>query len=67
MHCTHYSSFTFFCFPNDGTGDSPESPTDLVTSEVTHHSFRVTWNGPSTAPEKFRVDYVDVSGRTQQV
>uniref|UniRef100_A0A3B3Q4H7 Collagen, type XII, alpha 1b n=1 Tax=Paramormyrops kingsleyae TaxID=1676925 RepID=A0A3B3Q4H7_9TELE len=39
-----------------------DAPTDLVTSEVTHHSFRVTWTGPAGPVEKYRVEYVAVTG-----
>ncbi|XP_062864011.1 collagen alpha-1(XII) chain [Trichomycterus rosablanca] len=46
----------------------PASPTDLVTSDVTHHSFRATWTGPEGPVEKFRLEYVPVSGgQTQQM
>uniref|UniRef100_A0A8C5FWC9 Collagen type XII alpha 1 chain n=1 Tax=Gadus morhua TaxID=8049 RepID=A0A8C5FWC9_GADMO len=55
------------CNSVKGSGDAPEAPTDLVTSEVTHYSFRATWMAPSSPVEKFRVEYVDVSGRPQQV
>nr|XP_029533074.1 collagen alpha-1(XII) chain-like isoform X2 [Oncorhynchus nerka] len=39
-----------------------DPPTNLVTSEVTHHSFRATWTGPEGPVEKFRVDYMPVVG-----
>uniref|UniRef100_A0A671W2H9 Collagen alpha-1(XII) chain n=1 Tax=Sparus aurata TaxID=8175 RepID=A0A671W2H9_SPAAU len=35
-----------------------EAPTDLVTSEVTHHSFRATWTAPAGPVDKYRVTYV---------
>uniref|UniRef100_A0A8C7KGZ1 Collagen alpha-1(XII) chain n=1 Tax=Oncorhynchus kisutch TaxID=8019 RepID=A0A8C7KGZ1_ONCKI len=45
-----------------------DPPTNLVTSEVTHHSFRATWTGPEGPVEKFRVDYMPVvGGITEQV
>uniref|UniRef100_A0A3Q2Y3A0 Collagen alpha-1(XII) chain n=1 Tax=Hippocampus comes TaxID=109280 RepID=A0A3Q2Y3A0_HIPCM len=37
---------------------SPDAPTNLVTSEVTHSSFRATWTAPEDPVEKFRVEYV---------
>ncbi|XP_055740500.1 collagen alpha-1(XII) chain-like isoform X5 [Salvelinus fontinalis] len=39
-----------------------DPPTNLVTSEVTHHSFRATWTGPEGPVEKFRIDYMPVVG-----
>uniref|UniRef100_A0A8C7CYM2 Collagen alpha-1(XII) chain n=1 Tax=Oncorhynchus kisutch TaxID=8019 RepID=A0A8C7CYM2_ONCKI len=45
----------------------PEAPTDLVTSEVTHYSFRASWTGPEGPVEKYRVEYMTLSGRPQQV
>lgn len=39
-----------------------EAPTDLVTSEVTHHSFRATWTAPAGPVDKYRVTYVQVAG-----
>ncbi|KAL4649016.1 collagen alpha-1(XII) chain-like isoform X1 [Arapaima gigas] len=54
------------CNSVKGTG-GPEPPTDLVTSEVTHYSFRATWIPPSDPVDKYRVEYVPVSGgRPQQ-
>lgn len=38
-----------------------------MTSEVTHQSFRVTWDGPDDQPEKYRVEYRTLSGAPQQV
>nr|XP_043903464.1 collagen alpha-1(XII) chain-like isoform X1 [Solea senegalensis] len=48
-------------------GGAPDAPTDLVTSEVTHHSFRATWTAPDGPVEKYRVEYMTVSGQPQQV
>ncbi|XP_064195946.1 collagen alpha-1(XII) chain isoform X2 [Anguilla rostrata] len=42
--------------------DELEPPTNLVTSEVTHHSFRATWTAPSGPVEKYRVEYVVAAG-----
>eukprot|EP00063_Salmo_salar_P085537 XP_014060372.1 PREDICTED: collagen alpha-1(XII) chain isoform X7 [Salmo salar] len=39
-----------------------DPPTNLVTSEVTHHSFRATWTGPEGPVEQFRIDYMPVVG-----
>uniref|UniRef100_A0A4W6EVE4 Collagen alpha-1(XII) chain n=1 Tax=Lates calcarifer TaxID=8187 RepID=A0A4W6EVE4_LATCA len=41
-------------------------PTNLVTSEVTHRSFRATWTPPAGAVDKYRVTYVPVAGGTMQ-
>uniref|UniRef100_A0A3Q3B4I5 Collagen alpha-1(XII) chain n=1 Tax=Kryptolebias marmoratus TaxID=37003 RepID=A0A3Q3B4I5_KRYMA len=46
---------------------APDSPTNLVTSEVTQHSFRATWVGPEGPVEKYRVEYRTVSGEPRQV
>ncbi|XP_059211841.1 collagen alpha-1(XII) chain [Centropristis striata] len=43
-----------------------EAPANLVTSEVTHHSFRATWTLPEGPVEKFRVTYVMVAGGPTQ-
>uniref|UniRef100_A0A671LK25 Collagen alpha-1(XII) chain n=1 Tax=Sinocyclocheilus anshuiensis TaxID=1608454 RepID=A0A671LK25_9TELE len=40
----------------------PGTPTDLVTSEVTHYSFRATWMPPDEPVEKFRIEYVPAAG-----
>ncbi|XP_024152990.1 collagen alpha-1(XII) chain isoform X2 [Oryzias melastigma] len=50
------------CNSVKGSDDGPGSPTDLVTSEVTHESFRATWTGPEGPVEKYRVEYMTVSG-----
>ncbi|XP_044022471.1 collagen alpha-1(XII) chain isoform X2 [Siniperca chuatsi] len=55
------------CNSVKGPGDAPGAPTDLVTSEVTHRSFRATWTGPDGPVEKYRVEYMILSGRPQQV
>ena len=39
-----------------------EAPSDLVTSEETHHSFRVSWTPPESPVEKYRVTYQSVDG-----
>ncbi|XP_061158183.1 collagen alpha-1(XII) chain-like isoform X19 [Syngnathus typhle] len=55
------------CNSVKGPGGPPDAPTNLVTSEVTHRSFRATWTPPEDPVEKFRVDYVSESGIAQQV
>ncbi|KAM4542217.1 collagen alpha-1(XII) chain isoform 3-T3 [Odontesthes bonariensis] len=55
------------CNSVKGPGGAPDAPTDLVTSEVTHQSFRVTWIAPETPVEKYRVQYMTVSGSPQEV
>ncbi|XP_069574960.1 collagen alpha-1(XII) chain isoform X2 [Brachyistius frenatus] len=55
------------CNSVKGPGGAPDPPTDLVTSEVTHQSFRATWIAPDGPVEKYRVEYMSPSGRPQQV
>uniref|UniRef100_A0A4W6E2Z3 Collagen alpha-1(XII) chain n=1 Tax=Lates calcarifer TaxID=8187 RepID=A0A4W6E2Z3_LATCA len=55
------------CNSVKGPGGAPNAPTNLVTSEVTHHSFRATWTAPEGPVEKYRVEYMTLSGRPQQV
>uniref|UniRef100_A0A674BWP0 Collagen type XII alpha 1 chain n=1 Tax=Salmo trutta TaxID=8032 RepID=A0A674BWP0_SALTR len=50
------------CNSVKGPGGGLEPPTNLVTSEVTHHSFRATWTGPEGPVEKYRIDYMPVAG-----
>uniref|UniRef100_A0A7N8YCC1 Collagen alpha-1(XII) chain n=1 Tax=Mastacembelus armatus TaxID=205130 RepID=A0A7N8YCC1_9TELE len=47
--------------------DELEAPTNLVTSEVTHHSFRATWTGPKGPVDKYRVTYMTVDGEPMQI
>uniref|UniRef100_A0A8C7N344 Collagen type XII alpha 1 chain n=1 Tax=Oncorhynchus kisutch TaxID=8019 RepID=A0A8C7N344_ONCKI len=54
------------CNSVKGPGGSPDAPTDLVTSEVTHYSFRASWTGPEGPVEKYRVEYMTLSGRPQK-
>uniref|UniRef100_A0A3Q2PH07 Collagen, type XII, alpha 1b n=1 Tax=Fundulus heteroclitus TaxID=8078 RepID=A0A3Q2PH07_FUNHE len=37
-------------------------PTNLVTSEVTHYSFRATWTPPELPVDMYRVTYMKVAG-----
>ncbi|XP_041667909.1 collagen alpha-1(XII) chain isoform X2 [Cheilinus undulatus] len=55
------------CNSVKGPGGAPDAPTNLVTSEVTHQSFRATWTAPEGPVEKYRVEYMTVSGTPQQV
>ncbi|XP_010877450.3 collagen alpha-1(XII) chain isoform X2 [Esox lucius] len=55
------------CNSVKGSGGGPEAPTDLVTSEVTHYSFRASWTGPEGPVDKYRVEYMTLSGRPQQI
>ncbi|XP_056282175.1 collagen alpha-1(XII) chain isoform X2 [Pseudoliparis swirei] len=55
------------CNSVKGPGGAPDAPTDLVTSQVTHQSFRATWMAPDGPVEKYRVEYMSVSGHPQQV
>lgn len=44
------------------SGVEVEAPRDLVTSEETHHSFRVSWTAPDSSVDKYRVIYTKVAG-----
>ncbi|KAL0969281.1 hypothetical protein UPYG_G00224980 [Umbra pygmaea] len=55
------------CNSVKGPGGGPGAPTDLVTSEVTHYSFRASWTGPEGPVEKYRVEYMTLSGRPRQI
>ncbi|KAM7403882.1 hypothetical protein PAMA_004351 [Pampus argenteus] len=55
------------CNSVKGPGDVPDAPTNLITSEVTHESFRATWTAPDGPVEKYRVEYTTLSGRPYQV
>ncbi|KAK2855870.1 hypothetical protein Q5P01_004605 [Channa striata] len=50
------------CNSVKGPGGELESPTNLVTSEVTHYSFRATWTAPGGPVDKYRVTYMPVAG-----
>uniref|UniRef100_A0A8C9ZMP6 Collagen alpha-1(XII) chain n=1 Tax=Sander lucioperca TaxID=283035 RepID=A0A8C9ZMP6_SANLU len=54
------------CNSVKGPGGELEAPTDLVTSEVTHRSFRATWTAPGSPVDKYRVTYVMVAGGPTQ-
>ncbi|XP_056099343.1 collagen alpha-1(XII) chain-like [Rhinichthys klamathensis goyatoka] len=55
------------CNSVKGPGGGPGTPTDLVTSEVTHYSFRATWMPPDKPVEKFRIEYVPAAGGNTEV
>ncbi|XP_076874166.1 collagen alpha-1(XII) chain isoform X2 [Brachyhypopomus gauderio] len=55
------------CNSVKGPGGGPGTPTDLETSEVTHHSFRATWMPPDEPVERFRIEYVPVAGGEKKV
>ncbi|XP_075454123.1 collagen alpha-1(XII) chain isoform X4 [Ascaphus truei] len=58
---------TNLCNSVKGPGDV-DPPSDLVTSEPTPRSFRVSWVPPSHSVDRFRVEYYPVSGgRPQEV
>ncbi|XP_047184536.1 collagen alpha-1(XII) chain isoform X3 [Scophthalmus maximus] len=50
------------CNSVKGPGGELEAPTDLVTSEVTHRSFRASWTAPSGPVDQYRVTYMTVAG-----
>ncbi|XP_061561152.1 collagen alpha-1(XII) chain isoform X5 [Phycodurus eques] len=54
------------CNSVKGTAEELGAPTNLVTSEVTHHSFRATWTAPETPVESFRLVYVKADGEPAQ-
>ncbi|KAI3364626.1 hypothetical protein L3Q82_011406, partial [Scortum barcoo] len=54
------------CNSVKGPGGELEAPTNLVTSEVTHHSFRATWTAPGTPVDNYRVTYVMAAGGPTQ-
>lgn len=52
----------------DFAGGELEALTNLVTSEVTHRSFRATWTAPDSPVDNYRVTYATVAGGpTQEV
>ncbi|XP_061901199.1 collagen alpha-1(XII) chain isoform X3 [Entelurus aequoreus] len=54
------------CNSVKGSAEELEAPTNLVTSEVTHRSFRTTWTAPDSPVERFRVVYVSAAGGAAQ-
>ncbi|XP_055495106.1 collagen alpha-1(XII) chain-like isoform X1 [Leucoraja erinacea] len=47
---------------------SVDPPRNLVTSEATHDSFRVTWDHSDSSVDRYRVEYYPVSGgKTEEV
>ncbi|EHA97999.1 Collagen alpha-1(XII) chain [Heterocephalus glaber] len=50
-------------FPHAG---DLEAPSDLVISERTHRSFRVSWKPPSDSVDRYKVEYYPVSGGKRQ-
>uniref|UniRef100_A0A667Y534 Collagen alpha-1(XII) chain n=1 Tax=Myripristis murdjan TaxID=586833 RepID=A0A667Y534_9TELE len=73
IHMYNVNDFTFLldivddltinlCNSVKGPGGELEAPTDLVTSEVTHRSFRVTWTAPGGPVDQFRVTYMIAAG-----
>ncbi|KAG7508225.1 collagen alpha-1(XII) chain-like isoform X2 [Solea senegalensis] len=43
-------------------GEGVESPTNLVTSDVTHYSFRASWTAPGGPVDRYRVVYAAAAG-----
>uniref|UniRef100_A0A8D0HQC1 Collagen type XII alpha 1 chain n=1 Tax=Sphenodon punctatus TaxID=8508 RepID=A0A8D0HQC1_SPHPU len=76
-HAYNVADFTFLanivdnlttnlCNSVKGPGDLPP-PLNLVTSEVTPRSFRVSWTAPPESVDRYRVEYYPASGgRPQQ-
>ncbi|XP_049446985.1 collagen alpha-1(XII) chain isoform X1 [Epinephelus fuscoguttatus] len=54
------------CNSVKGPGVELEAPTNLVTSEVTHRSFRATWTAPGSPVDKYRVSYMMAAGGPTQ-
>uniref|UniRef100_A0A670YK30 Collagen type XII alpha 1 chain n=1 Tax=Pseudonaja textilis TaxID=8673 RepID=A0A670YK30_PSETE len=48
------------------TSDLSLPPTNLVTSEVTPLSFRVSWTAPTESVDRYRVEYYPARGGTPQ-
>ncbi|KAF7477201.1 Hypothetical predicted protein [Marmota monax] len=53
------------CNSVKGPGDL-EAPSNLVISERTHRSFRVSWTPPSDSVDRYKVEYYPVSGGKRQ-
>ncbi|KAJ8008899.1 hypothetical protein DPEC_G00083220 [Dallia pectoralis] len=62
---------TNLCNSVKGSGEEGgdlESPSDLVTSEATHYSFRASWTAPDGPVENYRIDYTPIlGGATEQM
>ncbi|XP_051816946.1 collagen alpha-1(XII) chain isoform X5 [Acanthochromis polyacanthus] len=54
------------CNSVKGSDAGPEAPTNLVTSEVTHQSFRATWTAPDGPVDQYRITYMVVAGGPTQ-
>uniref|UniRef100_A0A8C5SH65 Collagen alpha-1(XII) chain n=1 Tax=Laticauda laticaudata TaxID=8630 RepID=A0A8C5SH65_LATLA len=54
------------CNSVKGSGDLSLPPTNLVTSEVTPLSFRVSWTAPTESVDRYRVEYYPARGGTPQ-
>uniref|UniRef100_A0A8C7Z063 Collagen, type XII, alpha 1b n=1 Tax=Oryzias sinensis TaxID=183150 RepID=A0A8C7Z063_9TELE len=52
------------CNSVKGSGEIQKPPTNLVTSEVTHRSFRATWTAADGPVEQYRIVYTLASGGT---
>uniref|UniRef100_A0A8D0CFC3 Collagen alpha-1(XII) chain n=2 Tax=Salvator merianae TaxID=96440 RepID=A0A8D0CFC3_SALMN len=52
------------CNSVKGPGDLSLPPTNLVTSEVTPYSFRVSWTAPTESVDRYRVEYYPAAGGT---
>uniref|UniRef100_A0A3P9LM25 Collagen, type XII, alpha 1b n=1 Tax=Oryzias latipes TaxID=8090 RepID=A0A3P9LM25_ORYLA len=50
------------CNSVKGSGEIQKPPTNLVTSEVTHRSFRATWTAADGPVEQYRIVYTLASG-----
>ncbi|XP_069033568.1 collagen alpha-1(XII) chain isoform X2 [Embiotoca jacksoni] len=54
------------CNSVKGSDAELEPPTNLVTSEVTHRSFRATWTAPDGPVDQYRITYMLVAGGPTQ-
>ncbi|XP_062981009.1 collagen alpha-1(XII) chain isoform X2 [Elgaria multicarinata webbii] len=54
------------CNSVKGPADLALPPTNLVTSQVTPRSFRVSWTPPSESVDRYRVEYYPATGGTPQ-
>lgn len=47
---------------SDLPGGELVAPSDLVTFDLTHHSFQVSWTEPDNPPEKFLLTFARTAG-----
>lgn len=60
-----YNNEKSVCISFPRVGDL-EAPSNLVISEQTHRSMRVSWTPPSDSVDRYKVEYYPVSGGKRQ-